>query len=198
MMGLSLGVDTCPERMDAAALRPPRIGTAVEFCPRMVVEFCPRMVVEFCPRMVVGSMKTEVETAVLTMRRFWCTRKKIRDRTLFLLFFLPESLFVASGIQAAVGTCPERMEAVVALEAVVAYEYYFHIEYPLNRTTFSFYLFFYPLFYIYLVDSFFSLDTWPRLRTMERTNMGNSEAAEPVPSGAGVTLEAVLALVDAL
>ena len=40
-----------------------------------------------------------VETAVgLTMRRFfWCARKKeIQDRTLFLLFFLPESLFVLS------------------------------------------------------------------------------------------------------
>ena len=45
------------------------------------------------------SLKTAVdavETAVgLTMRRFfWCARKEIQDRTLFLLFFLPESLFV--------------------------------------------------------------------------------------------------------
>ena len=34
-------VDNCPERMDAAdaeAPRPPRIETAVEFCPRMAVE----------------------------------------------------------------------------------------------------------------------------------------------------------------
>ena len=35
----------------------------------------------------------DAEAAVLTMRRFfWCTRKKIPDKTLFL--FLPESLFV--------------------------------------------------------------------------------------------------------
>ena len=37
-------------------------------------------------------------------------------------------------------------------------------------------------------------DTWPRLKSTERTNMGNSEAAEPVRSEAGMALEAVLAL----
>ena len=64
-------VDTCPERTNAAAPRPPRIGTAVEFW---------------------SGLGTEVEeAAVLTMRRFfWCS-KKVQDKTLFLLFFLPES-----------------------------------------------------------------------------------------------------------
>ena len=70
-------VEICPERMDEAdaeAPRPPRIETAVEFW---------------------SGMGVEMEAAVLTMRRlFWCTgRKKIQDKTLFLLFFLP-SLFV--------------------------------------------------------------------------------------------------------
>ena len=37
-------------------------------------------------------------------------------------------------------------------------------------------------------------DTWPRLKSTERTNMGNSEAVEPVRSKAGMALEAVLAL----
>ena len=80
---MDTAVNTCPKRMDAAdaeAPRPPRIGTAVEFW---------------------SGMET---TADLTMRRFfWCTRKKIQDRTLFLLFFLPES--------SAVDNCPERMDA---------------------------------------------------------------------------------------
>ena len=51
-----------------------------------------------------------METAGLTMRRFWCTRKKkIQDKTLCrLLFCLPESLFVA------VDNCPERVDAVGA------------------------------------------------------------------------------------
>ena len=64
------------------------------------------------------SLETGVKTAVdavgLTMRRFfWCTRKKkkIQDKTLCLLFCLPESLFVAAGMQAAVDNCPERMHA---------------------------------------------------------------------------------------
>ena len=74
---MQAAVDNFPERMDAAdaeAPRPPRIETVVEFWSGMGVE----------------------ATADLTMRRFfWCTRKKeIQDRTLFLLFFLPESLFV--------------------------------------------------------------------------------------------------------
>ena len=48
----------------------------------------------------------------LTMRGFfWCTRKKkIQDKTLGLLFCLPESLFVAAGMQAAVDNCPERVD----------------------------------------------------------------------------------------
>ena len=34
----------------------------------------------------------------LAMRGFfWCTRKTIQDKTLFLLFFLPESFFCAGG-----------------------------------------------------------------------------------------------------
>ena len=37
-------------------------------------------------------------------------------------------------------------------------------------------------------------DTWPRLKSTERTNMGNSKAAEPIRSEAGMALEAVLAL----
>ena len=37
-------------------------------------------------------------------------------------------------------------------------------------------------------------DTSPRLKSTERTNMGNWEAAEPVRSEAGMALEAVLAL----
>ena len=54
------------------------------------------------------SLEAVEEATVLTMRRFlWSTRKKkIQDKTLFLLFFLPESLFVA-----AVDNCPERMDA---------------------------------------------------------------------------------------
>ena len=48
----------------------------------------------------------------LTMRRFfWCTRKKIQDKTLFLLF-LPEALFVR--LKVAVDNCPERMDVVDA------------------------------------------------------------------------------------
>ena len=74
-------VDNCPERVDAAdaeAPGPPRIETAVGFWSGMAVEFW-------------SGMGT---TADLTMRRFfWCTRKK-KSQTLFLLFFLPESLFV--------------------------------------------------------------------------------------------------------
>ena len=67
MRRMQAAVDNCPERMDVAdaeAPRPPRIETAVEFCSGM-----------------------GVETAVLTMRRFfWCS-KKVQDKTLFLLFF---------------------------------------------------------------------------------------------------------------
>ena len=37
-------------------------------------------------------------------------------------------------------------------------------------------------------------DTLPRLKSTERTNMGNSEAVVPVQSEAGMALEAVLAL----
>ena len=37
-------------------------------------------------------------------------------------------------------------------------------------------------------------DTCPRLKSTERTNAGNSEAAEPIWSEAGMALEAVLAL----
>ena len=37
-------------------------------------------------------------------------------------------------------------------------------------------------------------DTWPRLKSTERTDMGNLEAAEPVRSEAGMALEALLAL----
>ena len=37
-------------------------------------------------------------------------------------------------------------------------------------------------------------DIWPRLKSTERTNMGNLEAAEPVQSEAGMALEAVLVL----
>ena len=36
--GLSMAVDNCPERMNAAALRPPRIETAVESWSGMGVE----------------------------------------------------------------------------------------------------------------------------------------------------------------
>ena len=76
-------VDNCPERMDAAAPRPPRFGTAVEFWSGMGVETTARTEVTML------SLET---AAVLTMRFFWCTRKKkIQDKTLFLLFFLPES-----------------------------------------------------------------------------------------------------------
>ena len=58
---------------DAEGPRPPRIETVVEFCSGMGVE----------------------TAAGLAMRRFfWCTRKKSQDKILFLLFFLPESLFV--------------------------------------------------------------------------------------------------------
>ena len=75
------------------------------------------------------------------MRGFlWCTRKTIQNKTLFLLFFLPESFFVRvevtarmQGVEtAAVDTCPKRTnvgdleaaepirsEAGVALEAVL-------------------------------------------------------------------------------
>ena len=102
MLSLETAVDICPERMDAADAevpRPPRIKTVVEFCPRMAVE----------------SMETEefgkIGTAVLTMRRFWCTRKNIQDKTLLLLFFLPESLYVR--VEAVVDNCPERMDAAV-------------------------------------------------------------------------------------
>ena len=67
---MSLGMDNCPERVDAAAPMPPLIETAVGFWSGM-----------------------GVETVVLTMRRFfWCARMKIQDKTLFL--FLPESLLV--------------------------------------------------------------------------------------------------------
>ena len=60
----------------------------------------------------------KAEAAALTMKRFfWCTRKKeIQDKTLFLLYFLPELLFVrvcrvngSARMQAAVDNCPERM-----------------------------------------------------------------------------------------
>ena len=75
-------MDNCPERMDAAdaeAPRPPRIETAVEFWSGMGVKTAATML----------SLET---AAFLTMKRFfWCTRKKIQDKTLFLLFFLPES-----------------------------------------------------------------------------------------------------------
>ena len=40
-LSLEAAVDNCPERVDAAYAegpRPPRIETAVEFCPRMAVE----------------------------------------------------------------------------------------------------------------------------------------------------------------
>ena len=71
-------MDNCPERMDAVdaeAPMPPGSETAVEFW--------------------TGVEAADAEAAVLTMRRFfWCTRKKIQDKTLYLLFFLPESLFV--------------------------------------------------------------------------------------------------------
>ena len=94
-------MDNCPERMDAAdaeAPRPPRIGTAVEFW---------------------SGLGTEVEeAAVLKLRRvFWCTRKKIQDKTLFLLFFLPESLFVrgSAARMQAVDSCPERMHLAALL-----------------------------------------------------------------------------------
>ena len=78
-VSFSLGVENCPERVDAAdaeAPMPPRVETAVGFWSGMGVE------------------TVDAEAAVLTMRRFfWGTRKKrIQDKTLFL--FLPESLFV--------------------------------------------------------------------------------------------------------
>ena len=38
-------------------------------------------------------------------------------------------------------------------------------------------------------------DTCPRLKSTERTNTGNLEAAEPIRSEAGMALEAVLAMV---
>ena len=38
------------------------------------------------------------------------------------------------------------------------------------------------------------MDTCPRLKSTERTNSGNLEAAEPFRSKAGMALEAVLAL----
>ena len=55
--------DNCPERMDAAdaeAPMPPRIETAVEFCPRVAVE--------------------SMETAGLTMRFFWRSKKKNKQK----------------------------------------------------------------------------------------------------------------------
>ena len=62
-----------------------------------------------------------------------------------------------------------RIEAGMALEAVLALEA--------------------------VVDAFQRLgsletveDTWPRLKSTERTNMGNSEATEPVGSEVGVAL----------
>ena len=70
-------VDTCPERMHAA----------VDNCPERMQAAVREMGVETAVRTVVK------EAAVLTMRFFWCTRKK-NIQTLFLLFFLPESLFV--------------------------------------------------------------------------------------------------------
>ena len=52
--------------------------------------------VEVAARMqaVVDTCPERMYAAVLTLRRyFWCSKKKIQDKTLFLLF-LPESLFV--------------------------------------------------------------------------------------------------------
>ena len=53
--------------------------------------------VDNCPERVDAAdvEVAAVEAAVLKMRRvFWCTRKEIQDKTLFLLYFVPESLFV--------------------------------------------------------------------------------------------------------
>ena len=76
--GLSLGVeeaavDNCPERMDAAdaeALRPPRIETVVEFCPRMAVESMElETAVDICPERMHAAAaeaprRPRIETAV--------------------------------------------------------------------------------------------------------------------------------------
>ena len=37
-------------------------------------------------------------------------------------------------------------------------------------------------------------DTWPRLKSTERTNVGDLEAGEPIRSEAGMAMGAVLAL----
>ena len=69
-----------------------------------------------CPERM-GAADAEALEAVLAMRRlFWCTRK-IQDKTLFLLFFLPESLFVrgSAARMQAVDSCPERMHLAALL-----------------------------------------------------------------------------------
>ena len=83
-----------------------------------------------------------------------------------------------TGVESAVvDTCPERMEAGVALEAVV--DAGMALEAVVDACFFA----------LETVE-----DTCPMLKSTERTDMGNLEAAEPVQSEAGMAFEAVLAL----
>ena len=69
LAGLALEtVDNCPERMnavDAEAPRPPRIETAVEFCPRVAVEeTVEEAAVDICPeRMEYSDFVLQTDSA---------------------------------------------------------------------------------------------------------------------------------------
>ena len=70
-------MDNCPERMDAAdaeAPRLPRIETAVEFCSGVEAMARMQAAVDTCLERMYA------ETAGLTMRFFWCAKKKNKQK----------------------------------------------------------------------------------------------------------------------
>ena len=77
-------MDNCLERVDAADAEaaesiPSKVGMALEAVLALEVV------------LALGAV-VATEAAVLMRRFFWCTRKKIQDKTLFLLYFLPAVL----------------------------------------------------------------------------------------------------------